>query len=61
MTLDGRVEKEMGDMLGRELARYVDELWEIATARLPSQSDGSGDSQPHSVLTLDEVVNALPQ
>ena len=67
LTLDTQVRKEMVDILGRELAQYSEELCEIATAPLPSQSDStnaSGDSQPHSLPrlpTLDEVVNSLSQ
>ena len=56
----------MVDILSAELAKYVEELREVAEAPSPTLSDGtdaSGDSrQPQSVrATLEEIVLALPQ
>jgi len=61
-TLDTKVRKEMVDILGRELARYVEGLCEIKTAPLPTQTDStdaSDDSQLHGVPTVIEFAKAL--
>jgi hypothetical protein len=62
-TIDTKVREEMVDILGRELAQYVEGLCEIETAPLPTQTDStdaSADSQHHSIPNMVDFAESLP-
>jgi len=51
----------MVDILSAELAKYVEELREVAEAPSPSLSDSTNASGDSVRATLEEIVLVLPQ